>query len=165
MTFLQYWLKIKWFWYNPNKKSRKKQLLSSVHAVCIQLRELQRLFKETLRLSLSPFSRFKILFFMWCNLTAENKKNSSVHWHKGFVNYIFFPFRHQSTLRLFLLSPLAKIQFICFMYSVVHFVTMDNVERDTNSFWEDDINPFTRKNETKCVKIIPRFSVYLPIHN
>ena len=103
---------------------------------------------------------------MWCNLTAENKKNFSVHRHKGFVNYIFFPFRHQSTLRLFLLSPLAKIQFICFMYSVVDFVnTMDNVERDTNSFWEDYINPFTRKNETKCVKIIPRFSVYLPIHN
>ena len=51
------------------------------------------------------------------------------------------------------------------MYSVVDFVTMDNVERDINSFWEDDINPFTRKNETKCVKIIPRFSVYLPIHN
>ena len=139
MTFLQYWLKIKWLWYNPNKKSRKKQLLSSVHAVCIQLRELHRLFKETLRLSLSPFSRFKILFFMWCNLTAENKKNSSVHWHKGFVNYIFFPFRHQSTLRLFLLSPLAKIQFLCFMYSVVDFVTIDNVERDINSFWEDDI--------------------------
>ena len=151
MTFLQYWLKIKWLWYNPNKKSRKKQLLSSVHAVCIQLRELQRLFKEMLTLSLSPFSRFKILFFMWCNLTAENKKNSSVHWHKGFVNYIFFPFRHQSTLRLFLLSPLAKIQFLCFMYSVADFVTMDNVERDINSFWEDDINPFTRKNETKCI--------------
>ena len=165
MTFLQYWLKIKWLWYNPNKKSRKKQLLSSVHAVCIQLRELQRLFKETLRLSLSPFSRFKILFFMWCNLTAENKKNFSVHRHKGFVNYIFFPFRHQSTLRLFLLSPLAKIQFICFMYSVDDFVTMDNVERDINSFWEDDINPFTRKNETKCVKTIPRLSVYVPIHN
>ena len=106
-----------------------------------------------------------LFFFMWCNLTAENKKNSSVHWHKGFVNYIFFPFRHQSTLRLFLLSPLAKIQFICFMYSFVDFVTMDNVERDINSFWEDDINPFTRKNETKCVKIIPRFSIYLPIHN
>ena len=31
-----------------------------------------------------------LFFFMWCNLTAENKKNSSVHWHKGFVNYIFF---------------------------------------------------------------------------
>ena len=139
MTFLQYWLKIKWLWYNPNKKSRKKQLLSSVHAVCIQLRELHRLFKDMLRLSLSPFSRFKILFFMWCNLTAENKKNSSVHWNKGFVNYIFFPFRHQSTLRLFLLSPLAKIQFLCFMYSVVDFVTIDNVERDINSFWEDDI--------------------------
>ena len=139
MTFLQYWLKIKWLWYNPNKKNRKKQLLSSVQAVCIQLRELQRLFKDMLRLSLSLFSRFKILFFMWCNLTAENKKNSSVHWHKGFVNNIFFRFRHQSTLRLFLLSPLAKIQFICFMYSVDDFVTMDNVERDINSFWEDDI--------------------------
>ena len=63
----------------------------------------------------------KILFFMWCNLTAENKKNFSVHRHKGFVNYIFFPFRHQSTLRLFLLSPLAKIQFLCFMYSVADF--------------------------------------------
>lgn len=51
------------------------------------------------------------------------------------------------------------------MYSVADFVTMDNVERDINSFWEDDINPFTRKNETKCVKTIPRFSVYVPIHN
>ena len=87
---------------------------------CIQLRELQRLFKEKLRLSLLPFSQ-NPFFFMWCNLTAENKKNSSVHWHKGFVNYIFFPFRHQSTLRLFLLSPLAKIQFLCFMYSVADF--------------------------------------------
>ena len=51
------------------------------------------------------------------------------------------------------------------MYSVVDFDTMDNVERDTNSFWEDYINPFTRKNETKCVKMIPRFRVYLSIHN
>ena len=51
------------------------------------------------------------------------------------------------------------------MYSVVDFVTIDNVERDTNSFWEDYINPFTRKNEAKCVKIIARFSVYVPIHN
>ena len=69
MTFLQYWLKIKWLWYNPNKKSRKKQLLSSVHAVCIQLRELQRLFKETLRLSLLPFSQNP--FFFLCGATSQ----------------------------------------------------------------------------------------------
>ena len=120
MTFLQYWLKIKWLWYNPNKKSRKKQLLSSVHAVCIQLRELQRLFKEMLTLSLLPFSQ-NPFFFMWCNLTAENKKNFSVHWHKGIVNYTFFSFPPPINTLSFSSSPLAKIQFLCFMYSVADF--------------------------------------------
>lgn len=165
MTFLQYWLKIKWLWYNPNKKSRKKQLLSSVHAVCIQLRELHSLFKETLRLSLSPFSRFKILFL--CGATSQpriKRTPQSIGTKVSLIIYFFLSATNQHFVFFFFhLWQRYSLDVLCILLLI--FVTMDNVERDTNSFWEDYINPFARKNETKCVKIIPRFSVYLPIHN
>ena len=51
-------LKLNGFDIIQTKKAEKKQLLSSVHAVCIQLRELHRLFKEMLRLSLNSKSFF-----------------------------------------------------------------------------------------------------------
>lgn len=164
MAFLQYWLKIKWFWYNANKKSGKKQLLSSVHAVSIQLREYIDSLRRCWGYHYRPF--LKILFFMWCNLTAENKKNFSVHWHKGFVNYIFFFLSGTNQHFVFFFFHLwQRHSFFVLGILLLIFVTMGNVEQDTKSFWEDYINPFTRKNETKCVKIIPRFSVYVPIHN
>ena len=102
---------------------------------------------------------------MWCNLTAENKKNFSVHRHKGFVNYIFFLSATNQHFVFFFFHLWQRYSFFVLCILSLIFVTMDNVERDINSFWEDDINPFTRKNETKCVKTIPRFSVYVPIHN
>ena len=91
MTYLQYWLKIKWLWHNPNKKSRKKQLLSSVHAVCIQLRELQRLFKEMLRLSLLPFSQNP---FFLCGATSQpriKRTSQSIGTKVSLIIFFSFP--------------------------------------------------------------------------
>ena len=132
--------------------------------MCIQLRELQRLFKETLRLSLLPFSQNP---FFLCGATSQPRiKRTSQSIGTKVSLIIFFSFPppiNTSSFSYFHLWQRYSFFVLCILLLI--FVTMDNVERDINSFWEDDINPFTRKNETKCVKTIPRFSVYVPIHN
>ena len=109
-------LKLNGFDIIQTKKAEKKQMLSSVHAVCIQLRELHRLKIITIAL-------FSKSFFFLCGATSQPriKRTSQSIGKKVSLIIFFFPFRQQSTLRLFLLSPLAKIQFLCFIYSVADF--------------------------------------------
>lgn len=148
-------LKLNGFDIIQTKKAEKKQLLSSVHAVCIQLRELHRLFKEMLWLSLSIQNPFFL-----CGAASQpriKRTSQSIGTKVSLImSFSFSP-------------PINTSSFSSFTFGKdtvsLFFVTMCIVERDTSSFWEDYIYPFTRKNGTKCVKIILRFSVYVPIHN
>ena len=82
----------------------------------IQVRKLQTPLGDVEVLTIA----YRFFCFMWCNLAAENKKKS-IGTKVSLIIFFSIPFRHQSTLRPFLLSPLAKIQFLCFMYSVADF--------------------------------------------
>ena len=164
MTFLQYWLKIKWLDMIQTKKAEKSSCFLQFTQCVFNLENYKDSLRRCWRYHYCLF--LKILFFL-CGATSQPriKRTSQSIGTKVSLIILFFPFRHQSTLCLFLLHLWQRYSFFVLCILLLIFVTINNVERDINSFWEDDINPFTRKNETKCVKIIPRFSVYVPIHN
>lgn len=69
------------------------------------------------------------------------------------------------SLIIFFFLSATNQHFVFFFFHLWQWYSFSVADFCYNVHWEDDINPFTRKNETKCVKIIPRFSVYVPIHN